>query len=421
MQTEFQNTLYTHDNLFVLCGMNSEIADLIYLDPPFNSKRMYSGAIGSKAAGVSFKDMWTWSDINDGYLEKLMSNKHIGLARFIRTIELSADKAMMAYIAYMTQRIIELHRVLKPTGSFYLHCDPTASHYLKQVLDFVFGRKNFRNEIVWHYQAGTKGTKYFGRKHDIILFYSKSEQYKHKRVSKPVVNPERYKHTDDDGRKYDINGQGKRYYLDDGQTCDDVWTWAYEKEFQQVNSQSKEKTGYPTQKPLALLKRIIEASSNVGDIVLDPFCGCATTCVAAQQLGRKWIGIDIEKQAVKLLIKRLSDDAGLFTNFIHLTTLPQRTDVERMEINPQTKNDIKKRLFKEQGCRCNGCDDEFEIRHFEVDHIVPKAKGGGDYFENYQLLCSSCNRIKGDRPMEYLRMKMQKMEEALLKKITFGE
>ena len=216
MQTEFQNTLFTHDNLFVLHGMNSEIADLIYLDPPFNSKRMYSGAIGSKAAGVSFKDMWTWSDINEGYLEKLMSNKHIGLARFIQTIELSADKAMMAYIAYMTQRIIELHRVLKPTGSFYLHCDPTASHYLKQVLDFVFGRKNFRNEIVWHYQAGTKGAKYFGRKHDIILFYSKSEQYKHKRVSKPVVNPERYKYTDDDGRKYDINGQGKKYYLYSG-------------------------------------------------------------------------------------------------------------------------------------------------------------------------------------------------------------
>jgi site-specific DNA-methyltransferase (adenine-specific) len=180
---------------------------------------------------------------------------------------------------------------------------------------------------------------------------------------------------------------------------------------------NKEKTGYPTQKPLALLHRIIKASSNEGDIVFDPFCGCATTCVAAQQLGRKWIGIDIEKQAVNILIERLSDDAGLFKDFVNTSVVPQRTDIFKVE--PTIS--IKERLYKEQNCLCNGCKTQFEIRNLEIDHIIPKSKGGGDYYENYQLLCSACNRMKGNRPMEYLRMKRNKEEELLKDKIIFGE
>jgi site-specific DNA-methyltransferase (adenine-specific) len=185
-----------------------------------------------------------------------------------------------------------------------------------------------------------------------------------------------------------------------------------------LSSNSKERTGYPTQKPLALLERVIKASSKEGDVVLDPFCGCATTCVASEKLGRKWMGIDIEKNAVSVLMKRFDDElGGLITNYIHRTDIPKRTDVEEIEIN---KN-VKERLFKEQEGLCNGCRTEFEIRHFEVDHIVPKAKGGGDYYENYQLLCSSCNRIKGARPMEYLRMKIRAIEEKLRDRFTFGE
>jgi site-specific DNA-methyltransferase (adenine-specific) len=406
--------------------MNSEIADLIYLDPPFNSKRMYSGAIGSKAAGVSFKDMWTWGDINEGYLEKLMSNKHIGLARFIQTIELSADKAMMAYIAYMTQRIIELHRVLKPTGSFYLHCDPTASHYLKQVLDFVFGRKNFRNEIVWCYKENDTATKYFPKKHDTIFFYTKSEKYTFniQRGDFTEAQLKRYNHVIE-GERY-ANMKGKMRKLEGGAKIRDWWDLPI--------TQSPEREGYPTQKPLALLKRIIEASSNVGDVVLDPFCGCATTCVAAQQLGRKWVGIDIETKAVEVLVERLEGDGHIESDsqhdlkfkqkgvdFIHLTNAPQRTDVKIEEITPQTKNDIKKRLFKQQKGHCNGCNVELEIQHFEIDHIVPRAKGGGDYMENYQLLCGNCNRTKGARPMEYLIMKIKKRQEMLESTLTFGE
>jgi site-specific DNA-methyltransferase (adenine-specific) len=191
----------------------------------------------------------------------------------------------------------------------------------------------------------------------------------------------------------------------------DVW------EIPIIAPSAKERTGYPTQKPLALLKRIVLASSNEGDIVMDPFCGCATTCVAAQQLQRKWIGIDIEKQAVKVLIQRLSDDAGLFKDFVATDQIPKRNDIKEV----QPSESIKQRLYKQQDGKCNACGQDFEIRNLEIDHIIPKAKGGGDYYENYQLLCGSCNRIKGDRPMEYLRLKIETRERRMKNKIFFGE
>ena len=417
-----QNTLYTQDNLFVLYGMNSEIADLIYLDPPFNSKRMYCAPVGSKAAGSSFKDMWEWSDVNEAYLEKL-SEDNIGIVKFVQSISFSHSKSMMAYVTYMCQRLIEMNRILKDTGSIYLHCDPTASHYLKQLMDLIFGRKNFLNEIVWSYQGTANPKKHFKRKHDIILFYCKNYDhvfFDEEGSSEQISDFSKSKFTkEDEGGKYKEirhkNGIVHKQYIRNVQRAKDVWDMPI------INAMSKERTGYPTQKPLALLHRIIQASSKEGDIVLDPFCGCATTCVAAQQLGRKWIGIDIEKKATELLIERLSDDAGLFSDFIATTIVPQRTDVERIDITPRTHNEIRKRLFKEQKSCCNGCYTIFEIQHFEVDHIVPKAKGGGDYMENYQLLCSSCNRIKGARPMEYLRMKIKRRSETLNLEITFGE
>jgi len=185
-----------------------------------------------------------------------------------------------------------------------------------------------------------------------------------------------------------------------------------------INQSAKERTGYPTQKPLTLLKRIILASSNVDDIVLDPFCGCATTCVAAQQLGRRWIGIDLEKNVVNILVDRLTDASGiLFKDFIATEQIPKRTDME-IVMPSQT---VKERLYKEQQGRCNACGEEFKIWHLEVDHILPKAKGGGDYYENYQLLCANCNRIKGDRPMEYLRMKIDTRAQMLKTEVIFGE
>jgi site-specific DNA-methyltransferase (adenine-specific) len=226
----------------------------------------------------------------------------------------------------------------------------------------------------------------------------------------------RFNKTDADGRKFKINQLKngritKTFMKENGKLAPDYW------HFPIVNITSKEGTGYPTQKPLALLKRIILASSNEGDIVLDPFCGCATTCVAAQQLHRKWIGIDIEKQSVKILIDRLSDDAGLFKDFTATEQIPQRSD---LKVEPPSLS-IKQRLYKEQNGKCNACGTKFEIHHLEIDHIRPKSKGGGDYYENYQLLCGSCNKIKGDRPMEDLRMKIEARERMMKNKIFFGE
>ncbi len=472
------NTLYTNDNLFILHGLNSELVDLIYLDPPFNSKRMYSAPIGSKAAGTSFKDMWTWQDVNESYLDKLIE-KYPFLVRFIQSIEGIGGKDMLAYCVYMTQRIIEMHRILKETGSFYLHCDPTASHYLKLILDEIFGKNNFRNEIIWHrnYSSG-KGSQFeskkFGANTDTILFYSKSNNFylniNHGIEANSLEILNTFPKIDENGKRYNtatpiycsktmgarpnlcyewrgfknphssgwrlskerleeeyklgnvvITLDGKlerRKYLDDykGKPIDNNWVDI-------PRATGKERTGYPTQKPLALLDRIIKASSKEGDTVLDPFCGCATTCVSARNLKRKWIGIDIETKAVEILADRL-DTLGKFAksnksnlDFIHRTDIPQRTDIK---IELITNKNVKERLFKQQNSLCNACNVEMEIWHFEVDHVVPKAKGGGDYYENYQLLCANCNRVKGDRPMEYLRTKIKSREQLLKNKITFG-
>jgi site-specific DNA-methyltransferase (adenine-specific) len=367
---------------------------------------------------------------------------------------------MMAYLTYMSQRMIEMHRVLKNTGSLYLHCDPTASHYLKSLLDGIFGKQGFRNEIVWKRTTAHSDSGKFGMNSDYVLYYAKSnkctfhlqfqeysDEYK-KRFREDqngrlfVDNSLSAKGLSGGGYQYEFKGvfdfwrcpketmqqhekEDKLYftsaggirlkrYLDElsGLPCQTIWT-----DINPLNSQSKERTGYPTQKPLALLHRIIKASSNEGDIVLDPFCGCATTCVAAQQLGRKWIGIDIEKQPVKILIDRLSNDAGLFKDFIATDQIPKRSDL-KIVLPSET---VKQRLYKQQNGKCSACGVDLEIRHLEIDHIIPKSKGGGDYYENYQLLCGSCNKIKGDRPMEYLRLKIETRGRMMKNKIFFGE
>jgi len=408
---EFKNTLYINDNLFILNGLNSNFVDLMYLDPPFNSKRFYSAPIGSKAAGASFKDMWTWEDVNEEYLNTLAKN-YPALTAYIASIGAIHSEAMKAYLTYMAQRIIEMHRVLKDTGSLYLHCDPTASHYLKVVLDEIFGKDNFRNEIIWCYRGGGSPKKDFGKRHDVIFRYSKSANYTFiaDRIRIPY-QAEGLGRTDDAmwGKH---KGTDKVYKPNPlGKIPEDWWLMNI------LNANDPERTGYPTQKPLALLHRIIKVSSNEGDIVMDPFCGCATTCVAAQQLGRKWIGIDIAEQSVNVLIERLSDDAGLFKDFVNTAIVPQRTDIYKVE--PQKS--IKERLYKEQDGLCNACGKHFDIWNMEIDHIIPKSKGGGDYYENYQLLCSHCNKLKGDRTMEYVRLVVKTRTEILEKQIIFGK
>ena len=417
MNNQFQNTLYTNDNLFILNGLNSNLVDLIYLDPPFNSKRFYSAPVGSKAAGTSFKDMWTWDDVNKEFLNTL-AEKYVFLTDYIDSVGIIHSKAMAAYLTYMAQRIVEMHRVLKDTGSLYLHCDPTASHYLKVVLDEIFGKDNFRNEITWSYTGNSVPKYCFPKKHDIIFWYSKTANFtfnpQNVLVPYSELTNKRYNHTDEQGRRYKISalkdGKQEIVYMKEGKYPDDVWDIPIVR--------GKEATGYPTQKPLALLHRIIKASSNEGDIVMDPFCGCATTCVAAQQLGRKWIGIDIEKQAVNILVERLSDDAGMFKDFVNTDIVPQRTDIEIIDSKSKS---VRERLYKEQNGICNGCGVEFNFWNLTVDHIIPRSKGGGDYYENYQLLCANCNSMKSANTMESLRTKIAARKKLIDNKVFFGK
>ena len=416
-----QNTFYTGDNLYILNGMNSEMVDLIYLDPPFNSKRTYSAAVGSRAAGASFKDIWTWGDVDAECLNGM--EDYPELVEYIWSIGGIHSKGMMSYITYMTQRLIQMHRVLKSTGSFYLHCDTSASHYLKIVLDQIFGEKNFRNEIDWVYNRFSRRGDAYPSMKDTIFFYTKSDDYHFTPQNLPPRDAQRYEkgyHTvvDKGQRKllvYDAEKAAQKMKRAKAQNIPismtkaraaimgNVWT-----DIPILNPMAKERTGYPTQKPLALLYRIIEASSKAGDIVFDPFCGCATTCVAAHHRQRQWIGIDIESQASELLMTRLGTDAGMFKDFLPTDKIPVRDDI-KLE---KPSKPIKDRLFATQKGLCNGCAKSFDSVNFEIDHIIPKSKGGGDYYENFQLLCGNCNRARGNRPMEMLVDKIRKREGA---------
>ena len=390
-------TIWTGDNLPIMRGMNSESVDLIYLDPPFNSKANYAAPIGSQAAGAEFKDTWSLSDVDAEWIN-LMEAKHPALYRVLLAAMTDSDKS---YLAYMAARLIEMRRLLKPTGSIYLHCDPTMSHYLKLVMDAIFGRANFRNEVVWCYRKWSIKAGQFARNHDVILMYANSDDATFNPQYVPVSagTMKRWK-----GRKQQaVFRDGIREATSTGEKaespCPDWW------EISVLNPNAKERVGYPTQKPLRLLSRVIRASSNEGDIVLDPFCGCATACIAAEIEHRQWLGIDISDKAAELVKLRMEKELGLFYGGAHRTDIPRRTDLGRLP--PYNSPANKRKLYGEQEGHCAGCDTHFQARNLEVDHIIARGKGGTDHIENLQLLCGSCNRIKGDRGMEYLRVKLQ--------------
>ena len=364
-------TLYYGDNLDILRRyLKDETVDLVYLDPPFNSAQNYNAFFhekdGTDAASQirAFEDTWSWNQESQKVYEELIlqPGKVSEVMQAFHTFLGTND--MMAYLAMMAPRLVELRRVLKPTGSLYLHCDPTASHYLKLLLDAVLGPQNYRAEITWkrssaHNDAG-QGRKQLGRIHDIILLFTKTDEWTWNWLYAPYDQEYVdgfYKHVEaKTGRRYrlgDITAPGgadpakrnphyeflgvTRYwrysrermqelyeqgriiqskpgtvpaykrYLDEmpGVPLQDVWT-----DITPIPAQARERLGYPTQKPLTLLERIIKLSSNAGDLVLDPFCGCGTTIDAAEKLGRKWIGIDITQLATSLIKNRLRDTYG---------------------------------------------------------------------------------------------------------------
>lgn len=357
------NTLYYGDNLDILRQyVLDESVDLIYLDPPFNSNRNYNvlfkdeSGTESEAQITAFEDTWHWNFAAEQTYTELLTEAPDNVARMIESLRnFIGTNQMMAYLVMMTVRLLELYRVLKATGSLYLHCDPTASHYLKILLDAIFGARNFRNEIIWERTSSHNDTRLkYPDVSDVILFYTKADKYifnvQYEEYSEKYIR-DFYRHTDENGRRYrlsdlrspnprpnliydykgykphpngwavsrekmeQLDAAGRLYfprssdgriqlkrYLDEmpGSRVGNIWS-----DIKPVQAQAAERLGYPTQKPLALLERIINASSSLGDIILDPFCGCGTAIAAAQKLNRKWIGIDITHLSIALQKYRL--------------------------------------------------------------------------------------------------------------------
>ena len=383
-------TIWTGDNLPIMRGMNSESVDLIYLDPPFNSNANYAAPIGSKAAGAEFKDTWGLDDIDLVWYGEIKEDYPKLYDLLTATQSIHGD-SMMSYLIYMSIRIMEMKRILKDTGSIYLHCDPTASHYLKLLMDAVFGKKNFRNEIVWCYsRASSPKQKQLSRVHNTIFWFSNGNSWTFN--VDPIRQP--YAASSRAREGYAGKWQGEVKLKSNGKFPE---SWIC---IPILKKNSRESVGYPTQKPIAILSRIIQASSNEGDVVLDPFCGCATACIASEKLNRNWVGIDISPKAAELVVSRMKNELGLFYDGIHRKDIPKRTDLGKVPRYNCREN--KERLYGIQGGFCHGCREHFQSRNLTVDHIIPKSKGGTDHFGNLQLLCGHCNSTKGNRSNAFL-------------------
>ena len=453
--------MWTGDNLPILRGINSESVDLIYLDPPFNSNRDYAAPIGSQAAGAAFKDTWTLDDVDLAWHGEI-AEQAPGVYAAIDNAGIVHSASMKSYLIMMAVRLLELRRILKPSGALLLHCDPTADAYLRTLCDAIFGQANFRNQIVWkRTSSAARGTRKVAAIHDVILFYAASPAM----TARPVYTPHDpdyvrkfYRRSDEHGsyQAIDLTAAGERRgdsgkpwhgvdptpkgrhwagpgvasipahiptpadwdtlttrqkldALDDaglilwpdkgsvprfkrylstspGQPMTDMIL-----DVPPLSAAARERVGYPTQKPLALLDRIIKASTNEGDVVLDPFCGCATACVSAESLHRQWIGIDLSPLAGRLVESRLRDQFGVFAEIHHRTDVPRRTDQGKL---PDYRTH-KHMLYGRQEGHCAGCRVLFPFRNLTVDHVVPRAAGGTNHRDNLQLLCAACNSTKG--------------------------
>ena len=496
-------TLFHNDNLPVLRGMDSESVDLIATDPPFNKSRDFHATPDSLAAGAGFQDRWSWEkDVHEDWVDQI-TDDYPRLMEAIESARYAHSDGMGAFMCFMSVRLLEMRRVLKPTGAIYLHCDPTASHYLKAVMDAVFGWRDFRNEIIWRRTGSHNAADRFGPIHDVILFYARPD-YKHviqfSPYSKGYVKGY-FKKVDDRGRyrEQEIHGSGVRngvsgqpwhgfdptargrhwaipsklvlalgidpdlpqhekldilqqmgfidldtgylpkyrQYLKDspGVPLQDIWAYQpytkgvlrdtdleIDRDVRWLSGRDTgERVGFPTQKPVGLYSRMILSSTEQGDIVLDPFAGCATTLVAAEQEGRQWVGIDIWDKAHEIVVDRLKneglsaegDSAGkLAFGEIHYTTNPPaRTDDGQAAapfLRPKvgvfeppgpkmSRAAMYKHLLGQHGLKCQGCNRTFDDpRYLDLDHNTPRSDGGINHLSNRILLCGPCNRLKSN-------------------------
>jgi len=473
-------TIYCADNLDILRGIDSETVDLIYLDPPFNKNETFVGGKKrsqeikeffidlQKEKGVfkdedfeevfkyapNFDDVWGDTDVKREHYSQIDAYNN-ELVNYFDSVRKSAQSGTFYYLIFMTIRLIEMRRILKPTGSLYLHCDQTMSHYLKVILDKIFGRRNFRDEVIWNggsvsgYKSQKKG---WIRQCDNLLYYTKTDEFTFDKLYLPYKEEyveKMFTKVDAKGRRYRDRGY-RKFYADEARVpISNNWTDIYSL---QTITRSKQITGYPTQKPLALLERIIKASSKEGDVVLDPFCGCATTCIAAHKLGRRWIGIDWNKLAYYMVYWRAHQE-GLGTearvqlklkskfwdDYIKLATEPPtRTDADQAEafyaaktkdelktykipeskyMSPQFRKDAIETLYEEQAGECNGCNAYMRKVDLTIDHIRPWSETKNNDIDNLQLLCYRCNNWKGTGSMVELVSKLYK--ENVIAKVTY--
>ena len=384
----------------MLRGINSATIDLIATDPPFNKSRDFHATPDSLAKGARFEDRWSWDrDVHPDWVDAVKDDWP-AVWSVIDTARVAAGEDMAAFLCWLGVRLMECHRVLKETGSLYLHIDHTAHAYAKCLLDGIFGRANFQNEVVWEYGLGGSSKRQWSRKHDTLLFYTKSGQYYFDKPTVPATSQR-------------LKGQEKG--------MKDVWS-----DIPSLNNMSNERVGYPTQKPLALYERIIKASCPDDGVVLDPFCGCATTPVAAERLERQWVGIDIWAGAYQMVLDRLQQEflevpkASEMNRFsfgeVHYTTTPpERTDYDETPLVPDLRLRTQRppepweRLSREQiarilavaqahpnaeGVICAGCGRVLEMEFMELDHITPKSDRGANHILNRILLCRPCNGRK---------------------------
>jgi len=411
------NKLFYGDNLDVLREhIADESVDLIYIDPPFNSKRNYNMIWDEATAQTeAFKDTWSLRSIADE--EKLIFDGEPQRYSALHDLITSFDKllkrrepSLYAYLVNIGLRVVELHRVLKDTGSFYFHCDQTAGHYLKVLLDTVFEKKNFRNEIIWCYSIGGTPQKDFARKHDVIFRYSKSSEWTFNDES-PLVRVPRKPDShmkvvvDEEGQRWQektdsSTGKTYRYPLD--KVTPDYWP------IEQLNRDDAERLGFDTQKPLKLLERIIAASSDEGDLVLDAYCGCGTTVVAAQELNRRWIGIDITYIAVELIKQRLIDHYYLEKSGYSLKEATNHFD-EEVEVFgiPRDLEGARALATKTKGDRVRKEFEKWAV--FTFGGVFFEKRGADSGIDGYCHIVDLGKEGKAERLRAYIQVKSGKV------------